>query len=62
MPVGNSTNIISTVQLGNNKELTIGGTYGDSNLTESGISITPVNIYGKTNSISIDNKDGSVNN
>ena len=36
------------------------GTYGDSNLIESGINVTPVNVYGKTNSILIDNKDGTL--
>lgn len=57
-----STNILSNITLGINKELAIGGTFGDNNLTNNGISVTPVNIYGKTNSISIDNQTGTVHN
>lgn len=48
--------------MGYGKDLTIQGTYGDNNLVTNGITITPVDIYGKTNSISINNQTGTVHN
>ena len=40
--------------------MNIYGIYGDKTSVDTGIIITPLNVYGRTNSISIDNKDGTV--
>lgn len=48
--------------MGDNKKLNIYGTYGDEGETDTGITITPLNVYGRTNSISIDNTNGRLNN
>lgn len=48
--------------MGDNKDLTIRGTYGDSNLVSNGISIIPIDVYGKTNSILINNQTGTLHN
>ena len=48
--------------MGYGKDLTIQGTYGDNNLVSNGITITPVDIYGKTNSILINNQTGTLHN